>query len=196
MDLSGVKQAGRVHFVADMLNEKGEVEKSFTADAAVEAKPTQTVTVSWPWANPRLWDVDQPNLYTLRLKVKGAGLDDQYDQEFGFREFWVEGRQFYLNGTVIHLRQPCFYNGPLGQVGDNFCGIRHLECGYPRRCLRRRNGTRLGRSQGIPGGGVCPQRQQVHEGSEAEILSGNKTGNVPLSAPTCGCATTAIIPPR
>ncbi len=52
VDLAGVKQAGRVHFVADMLNEKGEVEKSFTADAAVEAKPTQTVTVSWPWAQP------------------------------------------------------------------------------------------------------------------------------------------------
>ena len=50
VDLSGVKQTGRVHFVADMLNEKGEVEKSFTATAAVEAKDTQTITVSWPWA--------------------------------------------------------------------------------------------------------------------------------------------------
>ena len=76
-----------------MLDEKGAVEKSFTADAAVEAKETQTVTLSWPWADPRLWDVGQPNLYTLRLKVKGAGLDDEYDQEFGFREFWIEGRQ-------------------------------------------------------------------------------------------------------
>lgn len=120
IDLSGLKQAGRVHFVADMLNGNGAVEKSFTADAAVEAKPAQTITVSWPWTNPRLWDVDQPELYTLRLTVTGAGVDDQYNQEFGFREFWVEGRQFYLNGSVIHLRQPCFYDGPLGQVGDNF----------------------------------------------------------------------------
>ena len=47
-------------------------------------------------------------------------MDDQYNQIFGFREFWTEGRQFYLNGTVIHLRQPCFHNGPLGEVGDNF----------------------------------------------------------------------------
>jgi beta-galactosidase len=118
--LSGVKQAGRVNFVADMLNEKGEVEKSFAADAAVDAKPMQTVAISWPWANPRLWDVDQPNLYTLRLTATGAGVDDQFNQQFGFREFWVEGRQFYLNGPVSHLRQPCFYKGPLGQVGDNF----------------------------------------------------------------------------
>lgn len=120
VDLAGVKQAGPVHFVADMHNEKGEVEKSFTAMAAVEAEPTQTVTLSWPWAKPRLWDVNQPNLYTLRLKVSGAGLDDEYDQQFGFREFWVEGRQFYLNGTVIHLRQPNFNKAPLGSVGDNF----------------------------------------------------------------------------
>ncbi len=120
VDLSGLKQAGQVHFVAEMLNGKGEVEENFAADAGVEAKPAQTVTVSWPWTSPRLWDVDQPELYTLRLTVTGAGMDDQFSQEFGFREFWIEGRQFYLNGTVIHLRQPCFHNGPLGEVGDNF----------------------------------------------------------------------------
>ncbi len=120
VELTGVKQAGPVQVVADMLNEKGEVQKSFTADATVVAQETQIVALSWPWADPRLWDVGQPNLYTLRLKVKGAGLDDEYDQKFGFREFWIEGRQFYLNGTVIHLRQPCFYNGPRMQVGDIF----------------------------------------------------------------------------
>ncbi len=120
VELSGVKQAGPVQVVADMLNEKGEVEKSFTADAAVTAQETQTLALSWPWADPRLWDVGQPNLYTLRLKVTGAGLDDEYNQKFGFREFWIEGRQLYLNGTVVHLRQPCFYNGPRMEVGDTF----------------------------------------------------------------------------
>ena len=86
----------------------------------MDGKEVQTVTLSWPWTNPRLWDVGQPNLYTLRLKVKGAGLDDEYDQEFGFREFWVEGRKFFLNGTEIRLRQGCFYSGPRLQVGENF----------------------------------------------------------------------------
>jgi beta-galactosidase len=120
VDLIGVKRAGQVHFVADMLNQEGKAEKSVASDAVVEAKQMQTVTVSWPWADPRLWDVGQPNLYTLRLTVSGAGVDDQYSQEFGFREFWIEGRQFYLNGTVTHLRQANFNHGPLGQVGDNF----------------------------------------------------------------------------
>src|SRR5262245_7139915 len=100
--------------------EKGALEKSFTADTTADAKETQTLTLSWPWANPRVWDVGQPNLYTLRLKVTGSRLDDEYDQRFGFREFWVEGRKLFLNGTEIHLRQPCFYYGPRMQVGDNF----------------------------------------------------------------------------
>jgi beta-galactosidase len=120
VELIGVKQAGQVQVIADMLNERGEVERSFRADAPVVAKETQALALSWPWTDPRLWDVGQPNLYTLRLQVKGAGLDDEYDQRFGFREFWTGGRQFYLNGTVIHLRQPCFYNGPRMQVGDIF----------------------------------------------------------------------------
>ena len=122
VDLASVKEAGNVHFVADMLNEKGEVEKTFTTDVPVAAKDTQTLTLSWPWADPRLWDVGKPNLYTLRLSATGSGLDDQYSQKFGFREFWIEGREFYLNGNVVRLRQPCFYNGPHMDpaVGDTF----------------------------------------------------------------------------
>jgi beta-galactosidase len=135
VELTGVKQAGPIQILADMLNEKGEVEKSFVADAAAVAQETQSLVLSWPWAEPRLWDVSpsrtglQPDLYTLRLKVTGAGLDDEYHQKFGFREFWIEGRQFYLNGTVIHLRQPCFYNGPRRQVGDTFSemGAEHVD---------------------------------------------------------------------
>ncbi|HEY5914727.1 MAG TPA: sugar-binding domain-containing protein [Verrucomicrobiae bacterium] len=120
VELTGIKQAGAVQVVADMLNEKGEVEKSFTAEVPTVAQETQTLALLWPWANPRLWDIGQPNLYLLRLRVKGAGLDDEFNQKFGFREFWIEGRQFYLNGTVVHLRQPCFYDGPRMRMGDTF----------------------------------------------------------------------------
>jgi beta-galactosidase len=120
VELGGVKQSGPVRIVADMLDERGELEKRFTAVAAVVAREDQILALSWPWANPRLWDVGQPNLYKLRLKITGAGLDDEYGQEFGFREFWAEGRKLLLNGTEIRLRQPCFYHGPRMQVGDNF----------------------------------------------------------------------------
>jgi hypothetical protein len=115
-----LKQEGAAPSGGHMLDEQGELEKHFTADAAVIAAETQGVTLAWPWPDPRLWDVGQPHLYTLRLRVQGPGLDDEVTQRFGFREFWVEGRQFYLNGSVIHLRQPCFTHGPRMQAGDLF----------------------------------------------------------------------------
>ncbi len=120
VELTGVKRAGSAHFTAEMIDEKGAVEKSFTVDAQVQAKETQTVTVSWPWANPRLWDIEQPNLYTLRLTATGPDLDDEYSQSFGFREFWVDGRKFFLNGTEIRLRQGPFYSGEAPKFGENF----------------------------------------------------------------------------
>jgi beta-galactosidase len=120
VELAGIEKAGPVEFVAEILDENGVVEKTFAASSILEGGQLQTVSLSWPWANPRLWDVGSPNLYTLQLKALGAGLDDQIDQEFGFREFWVEGRRFFLNGSEIRLRQGCFYWGPRPQVGENF----------------------------------------------------------------------------
>ena len=73
VELTGVKQTGPVQFVAEMLDETGTVEKSFTAEAAVEAKETQTLTLSWPWANPRLWDVGQPQPLHPPAESEGRG---------------------------------------------------------------------------------------------------------------------------
>jgi beta-galactosidase len=111
VELASVTNAGTVQLTAKMLDSQGQVEKQFTATASVEAKPAQTLQVTWDWPNPRLWDVGSPNLYTLRLEVKGSGIDDEYDQQFGFREFWIEGRKFYLNGKEIRLR-PILHDAP------------------------------------------------------------------------------------
>ncbi|TAG95798.1 MAG: beta-galactosidase [Oscillatoriales cyanobacterium] len=104
VELKDIKQNGQIQLVAQMLDEKGKVEQKFTGTAEVQAKPIQTVKVQWDWKKPRLWDVGQPNLYTLKLAVKGSGINTQYDQPFGFREFWIEGRKFFLNGTEFRLR--------------------------------------------------------------------------------------------
>ncbi|MGE5659750.1 MAG: beta-galactosidase [Actinomycetota bacterium] len=104
IELKGVTQAGTAELTALMLDESGKVERQFTTKAQVQARSEQTLKVQWNWSRPRLWDIGQPNLYTLRLRVQGAGIDDEYDQKFGFREFWIEGRKFYLNGTELRLR--------------------------------------------------------------------------------------------
>lgn len=60
------------------------------------------------WSNPKLWDTDTPqNLYVAKIKLlsrDGKVLDCFLPQEFGFREFTIEGRNFLLNGKKIHLR--------------------------------------------------------------------------------------------
>ncbi|MBP0028070.1 sugar-binding domain-containing protein [Roseofilum sp. Guam] len=109
VELTDITQPGSVEITAIMLDEQGQVEREFVAKKNITAKAVQTLNLVWDWQNPRLWDVEKPNLYTLRLKMKGAGIEDTYDQSFGFREFWIEGKNFYLNGTEIRLR-PVYHN--------------------------------------------------------------------------------------
>ncbi|MEO8891426.1 MAG: sugar-binding domain-containing protein, partial [Coleofasciculaceae cyanobacterium] len=99
IELTDVTQQETVKVVAQMLNEKGEVEQEFTTNTNVKATQKQIIKTTWNWQNPRRWDVGKPNLYTLKLSLKGKKISDEYTQQFGFREFWIEGRQFYLNGT-------------------------------------------------------------------------------------------------
>lgn len=104
VELKDITQNGKIQLIAQMLDEKGKIEQKFTGTAEVQAKPIQIVNVQWNWKNPRLWDAGKPNLYTLQLEVKGNGINTQYNQPFGFREFWIEGRKFFLNGTEFRLR--------------------------------------------------------------------------------------------
>jgi beta-galactosidase len=105
IELADVLAAGPIQITASVRDEKGREEKRFTATAPADTAGKPVVNAAWDWNDPRLWDVGQPNLYTLRLTVSGpGGLSDEYAQTFGFREFWVSGRDFYLNGTKLRLR--------------------------------------------------------------------------------------------
>jgi beta-galactosidase len=104
LEVAEVAQAGTVEISAQMLDEKGNVEKTFTQRLPVQAAKNQTITATFDWDTPRLWDVGQPNMYTMRLKMSGSGIEDEIVQPFGFREFWIEGRRFFFNGTEIQLR--------------------------------------------------------------------------------------------
>ncbi|MDA3962904.1 MAG: hypothetical protein PF961_19140, partial [Planctomycetota bacterium] len=109
VELSAVEQAGAVQFEAQMRGPDGTVERSFSAEETIESASVQVVELDFAWPDPRLWDLDQPELYTLKLAVRGVGIADVYPQRFGFREFWIEGRNFMLNGSPFRLR-PCVRN--------------------------------------------------------------------------------------
>ncbi|MBP0020123.1 MAG: beta-galactosidase [Cyanobacteria bacterium SBLK] len=108
VELTNISRSTEVKITAKLFNEAGKLEKEFTSLAQIRKKIKQNLELIWDWKNPRLWDLEKPNLYTLRLEIEGEGIRDRYDQSFGFREFWIEGKKFYLNGTEIRFR-PTLY---------------------------------------------------------------------------------------
>lgn len=105
VELNGVTAAGTITAEARFSAPGADaVERTFTATAAVKDQPKQTIDLAWEWPDPRLWDTEHPELYDLRLHLRGAGIDDEAMVTFGFREFWIEGREFRLNGLPIRLR--------------------------------------------------------------------------------------------
>lgn len=83
--------------------------------------PHQTVSFenAETWADPKCWGIGgkygDPDLYDLVSDVYRDGkLIDRYVQPFGFREFWIHGTDFYLNGKRIILQ---------GDLGVSTIGI-------------------------------------------------------------------------
>lgn len=65
------------------------------------------ITLTEHWKPAKLWDIHTPqNQYEVvvsLLDARGNVLDTALPVRFGFREFWIDGRDFYLNGSRIHL---------------------------------------------------------------------------------------------
>jgi len=80
------------------------------------------------WRPKKLWDTCTPqNLCELRLSlVDGAGrvLDTALPERFGFREFWIDGRDFYLNGSRIFLCSIPFDNAQIGAAWATYAWAR------------------------------------------------------------------------
>ena len=53
--------------------------------------------------NPKLWDVKEPNLYTLVTKVESKDGEEEYQTRFGFRSAVFKQDGFYLNGKKLKL---------------------------------------------------------------------------------------------
>jgi Glycosyl hydrolases family 2/Glycosyl hydrolases family 2, TIM barrel domain len=68
-------------------------------------RSSSKVIISDRWANPILWDLKNPYLYTLISDLYCNGkLVDRKSDTFGFREFWVHGVDFFFNGKRIIIQ--------------------------------------------------------------------------------------------
>ncbi|MBE0545087.1 MAG: hypothetical protein IH623_27420 [Verrucomicrobia bacterium] len=82
------------------------------------------LTVTQPWRPEKLWDIHTPqHQYNLHLSLLGAGdalLDVLPPARFGFREFWIEGRDFYLNGSRLFLSAVPLDNAQVGAAAATY----------------------------------------------------------------------------
>jgi len=72
----------------------------------ISAKSSLTVNITEGWEDPHLWSPDDPHLYVLKTIIvdKNGNVIDEKRTRFGFREFWIVGDSFYLNGKHVILR--------------------------------------------------------------------------------------------
>jgi hypothetical protein len=78
------------------------------------------------WHPPKLWDSVTPqNQYDIQLSLtdeSGNLLDEALPVRFGFREFWIKGRDFYLNGTRIYLSSEPLCNAQISAASATYGG--------------------------------------------------------------------------
>lgn len=77
----------------------------FSKSATIPAGETASVETVAKIANPKLWDLGKPSLYTVRAEVTVDGkVTDEVTEHTGIRTLaWKDGH-FYLNGRAVQLR--------------------------------------------------------------------------------------------
>ena len=85
-------------------------------------------TFTEKWIPDKLWDIHTPqNMYLAHitlLNTAGKELDVAIPVRFGYREFRIDGRDFYLNGSRIWLSCIPLDNAQYGAAFANYDGAR------------------------------------------------------------------------
>jgi len=98
--------------------------KALTGDSLEDGR----VRFTENWKPDQLWDLHKPgNMYSLSLSLldsTGKVLDTACDVRFGFREFWIDGRDFYLNGSRIFLSAVPIDNAQIDAAAASYEAVR------------------------------------------------------------------------
>ena len=97
--------------------------KAFKGNSLKEGR----VTATEKWQPEKLWDIHTPqNVYDASVSLVEAGtdLDTALPVRFGFRELWIDGRDFYLNGTRIWLSCVPVDNAQIGAALASYEGAK------------------------------------------------------------------------
>ncbi len=126
--LQGLAADGRYKLRA-RLSDQGRPVAEFTGPtfSALDVKDGRT-TFPASWKAPKLWDINTPqNQYAAELSILDEGgktIDTATPVRFGFREFWIQGRDFYLNGTRLYLSLVPLDNAQVGAALATYAGAK------------------------------------------------------------------------
>jgi beta-galactosidase/beta-glucuronidase len=113
--------ATRVRLVTTIENAAGHEVGTATAEASLKAAESRSIAQQAVVTNPKLWDLERPELYTAvsRVYVDGAAADE-YRTPFGIRDIRFDANTgFYLNGRPEKLKGVCIHHD-LGALGAAF----------------------------------------------------------------------------
>lgn len=93
------------HIIDSSGNEIGSA--SALSDAALKDKTIIKQAV--PVGNPKLWDIDEPNMYTLVTRIYRNDEEiDRVETRFGYRTFeFTADKGFFINGRSVKLKGVC-----------------------------------------------------------------------------------------
>jgi hypothetical protein len=124
----GLARDGPAHQLRMRLTENGRQVAEFLQVVLPSVDFNGTVKSSGRWKPPKLWDIHTPeNQYSAELSlldVNGRTVDAALPVRFGFRELRIEGRDFYLNGTRLHLSLVPLDNAQVGAALATYAGAK------------------------------------------------------------------------
>lgn len=125
------EQAEEILLETLLMNHKGMKLLSETRTVTIEGKGQITARQEMKLTNPRMWDVDDPYLYTAVSKIwKDGVLLDDYETPFGIRTFKFDAdKGFSLNGRTLKMKGVNLHHdlGPLGAAVSTRAMERQLE---------------------------------------------------------------------
>ena len=102
-----------------ILDSSKKVVSTTTDKQTIQADAQATFNVNMLVNGPKLWSIEQPNLYVLRTEVmRGNRVVDTYETTFGFRSFHFDAQTgFWLNGKNMKNKTAFCNHHDLGCLG-------------------------------------------------------------------------------
>jgi len=120
--------------LCQLLETDGTPVREVVISGVIGARESGTFHGEGEMESPRLWDIDDPQMYVMRVTLRhrcGGGTwedCDQFEQSFGFREVrFTANEGFFLNGRNVKIQGVCLHSdyGLSGKaVPDNVCAYR------------------------------------------------------------------------